>query len=675
MKLHAGTVVGHALACLLVLGLSAVAVHAAVPATMNYQGHLTDSEGVPRNGVFAMTFAIYADSIGGSALWSEARAEIPVNDGLFSLLLGAGTGLPAAVFSGATLWLETAVSDTVLAPRRPLVAVPYSFRALVADSAAHAPAAAGDSLWTASGGDVYRLGGNVGLGTATPAGKLDVTGTVQLTGFKLPTGATSGYVLTSDASGVGTWAAPVGQGAIGGGGTVNNVARFTAFNAIGNSMIWDGGSSIGIGTQSPGGLLHLRGFNPSSRVLLVQGTGGQAVNLQEWADYSGAVLASVGPGGVFAGNGSGLTGLNAGSLSGTVPSAVLSGTYSGSLYFPNATATGTFNGSFSGNGSGLTSLNASNLTSGTVPGGALSGGYPSPVNFSSSSNVFTGSFTGNGAGLNFLNASNLTSGTLPSSALNGSYNSGLVLTNPGNTYYGSGYYLTNLNASYISNGTLASSRLPTGGSWTLSSNLDVGAGVLYVDRANRRIGIGTSSPSKLLTLAVGDDYDITTLGGSNLDITTAAGSSAGITISAQEQSSAGITLTAGNWVGIGTSPSTILTILQNSSSDPIADSWGTYSSRRWKERIVPIQGALGLVQRLQGVRYVLKANGRPDIGMIAEDVGQVLPEVVQFEDNGVDAKGIDYARLTAVLVEAVKQLKAENEALSRRVEDLERAGR
>ena len=49
--------------------------------------------------------------------------------------------------------------------------------------------------------------------------------------------------------------------------------------------------------------------------------------------------------------------------------------------------------------------------------------------------------------------------------------------------------------------------------------------------------------------------------------------------------------------------------------------------------------------------------------------------MVQFEDNGVDAKGMDYARLTALLVEAVKQLKAENEALSRRVENLERAGR
>jgi hypothetical protein len=54
--------------------------------------------------------------------------------------------------------------------------------------------------------------GNVGIGTATPGVKLDVNGTAQMTGFRLPTGAAAGRVLTSDASGNATWQVAAGAG-------------------------------------------------------------------------------------------------------------------------------------------------------------------------------------------------------------------------------------------------------------------------------------------------------------------------------------------------------------------------------------------------------------------------------------------------------------------------------
>ena len=47
--------------------------------------------------------------------------------------------------------------------------------------------------------------GNVGIGTENPTEKLDVDGNVKVTGFKMNTGATDGFVLTSDANGVGSW--------------------------------------------------------------------------------------------------------------------------------------------------------------------------------------------------------------------------------------------------------------------------------------------------------------------------------------------------------------------------------------------------------------------------------------------------------------------------------------
>ncbi|HET6568844.1 MAG TPA: tail fiber domain-containing protein, partial [Rhodothermales bacterium] len=107
---------------------------------------------------------------------------------------------------------------------------------------------------------------------------------------------------------------------------------------------------------------------------------------------------------------------------------------------------------------------------------------------------------------------------------------------------------------------------------------------------------------------------------------------------------------------------------------------GEPSSRRWKTNIRPIEDPVSLVEQLRGVRYEWKKDGRQDVGLIAEEVGQVVPEVVTYEDNGVDAKTVDYARLVAVLIEAVKvqqqQLEAQQatlQSLASRVEQLERS--
>jgi hypothetical protein len=78
----------------------------------------------------------------------------------------------------------------------------------------------------------------------------------------------------------------------------------------------------------------------------------------------------------------------------------------GSSAFP---ASAVYANNFYGNAQGLTSLNASQLTSGTVPSGSLSGAYNGVITMNNAAN----SFTGNGAGLTSLNASQLTSSTVP----------------------------------------------------------------------------------------------------------------------------------------------------------------------------------------------------------------------------------------------------------------------
>ena len=108
-------------------------------------------------------------------------------------------------------------------------------------------------------------------------------------------------------------------------------------------------------------------------------------------------------------------------------------------------------------------------------------------------------------------------------------------------------------------------------------------------------------------------------------------------------------------VGIGTTaPSNIFTIGQGFGA-AIADGWNTYSSRRWKTNIQTLDGALAKVEQLRGVSYDLKDSGKHEIGVIAEEVGAVVPEVVTYEKNGTDAHGVDYGRLTALLIEATKE--------------------
>jgi len=64
---------------------------------------------------------------------------------------------------------------------------------------------------------------------------------------------------------------------------------------------------------------------------------------------------------------------------------------------------------------------------------------------------------------------------------------------------------------------------------------------------------------------------------------------------------------------------------------------------------------------LRGVYFNWDAEhgGGHDVGMVAEEVGKVLPEIVQYEENGIDATGMDYSKLTPLLVESVKALKTE----------------
>ena len=93
--------------------------------------------------------------------------------------------------------------------------------------------------------------------------------------------------------------------------------------------------------------------------------------------------------------------------------------------------------------------------------------------------------------------------------------------------------------------------------------------------------------------------------------------------------------------------------------------YGSSSSIRWKHNVEAIDDPLYKLSKLRGVYFDWdeEHGGHHDIGMIAEEVGAVLPEIVNHEENGVDAIGMDYSRLTPLLIEAVKAVHRENRTL------------
>jgi hypothetical protein len=86
------------------------------------------------------------------------------------------------------------------------------------------------------------------------------------------------------------------------------------------------------------------------------------------------------------------------------------------------------------------------------------------------------------------------------------------------------------------------------------------------------------------------------------------------------------------------------------------------SSIALKENVMPINNALELISQLVGVTYDRKDTKKHEAGLIAEDVSNIIPEIVSKDSDG-NPVGIQYTNLTAYLIEAVKSLKTEIEKL------------
>ena len=96
----------------------------------------------------------------------------------------------------------------------------------------------------------------------------------------------------------------------------------------------------------------------------------------------------------------------------------------------------------------------------------------------------------------------------------------------------------------------------------------------------------------------------------------------------------------------------------------------TTSDYRFKDNIKTITGAVDKVKQLRGVEYTLKSNGKDSVGVIAQEVEKVYPQLVSTSDEleGItDAKAVNYSSLIGVLIEAIKEQQTQIEDLKAQV--------
>ena len=172
-------------------------------------------------------------------------------------------------------------------------------------------------------------------------------------------------------------------------------------------------------------------------------------------------------------------------------------------------------------------------------------------------------------------------------------------------------------------------------------------------QANVNLGLKANTATTLSGYGILDAY---TMAQANVQIALKANVAAETTVNAATDAATANTLVRRDSTGSFTG--NVIT----------ATNFNTTSDARFKTDIVTIEDAVGLVEQLRGVSFNWVDTGAPTIGLIAQEVEDVLPELVTTDEDGY--KSVAYSNMVGVLIEAIKDQQAQIDELREMVLNL-----
>jgi hypothetical protein len=399
-------------------------------------------------------------------------------------------------------------------------------------------------------------------------------------------------------------------------------------------------------------------------------------------------------------SGANLTGITAGNLSGTIPSAVLAN----STHYIGTTAV-TLNRASANLGlTGITSLAMPGATSGTITltPAATAGTTAITVPATAGTLVTTGD---TGTVTNTMLAGSISNANLANSSVtvNGtaiSLGSSGTVTAAAGTLTGTTLNATVVNSSLTSVGTLSSlavtgtttqtgafnlagaaSPLQVQGSAGTSGQVLTSAGagatptwgaagsgtvtsvsVVTANGVSGTVATATTTPAITLTLGAITPSSVTATGVVTGSAFVPSGSSV---------PSNGMYLSAANTLNWSTATTLAMT-LSSAGALTVVNDITAFSDSRLKNNIETITNALNKVEAVRGVTYTRTDSDdkqKRHTGVIAQEIEAVLPEAVHINADGI--RSVAYGNMMGLLIEAVKELSSQNKALLARLEVLE----